>query len=411
MERFDAIVIGAGAAGLLCAAIAGQRGAARAADRPRDEGGREDPHLRRRALQLHQPRRRAGELPVRQPALLPLGAGALHAAATSSRWSSATASRWHEKHKRPAVLRRLERADHRDAARRVRAGGVMRLAAVPGARACATARRGFELDTDAGAGRAQRVVVATGGLSIPKIGATDFGYRLARQFGHRRHRAAPGAGAADLRRGSSGRRSPRWPGCRCRSRASKPAAERQRAAAVSRRPAVHAPRTQRPGGAADLDLLAPGRALQIDLAPGHRPGSDAAMRPRRPRSASSATSWPQHLPQRLADTWLAPQWPCRPSCRCREARDRDLDALAAGLQRWQHRAQRQRRLAQGRGHRRRRRHARASSQSMESRRQPGLYFIGEVVDVTGWLGGYNFQWAWASAAACAGALASARNTV
>ena len=45
-----------------------------------------------------------------------------------------------------------------------------------------------------------------------------------------------------------------------------------------------------------------------------------------------------------------------------------------------------------------------SSQTMESQKSPGLYFIGEVVDVTGWLGGYNFQWAWASAAACAGAL-------
>ena len=45
------------------------------------------------------------------------------------------------------------------------------------------------------------------------------------------------------------------------------------------------------------------------------------------------------------------------------------------------------------------------SRSMASKRQPGLHFIGEVVDVTGWLGGYNFQWAWASAAACAGALA------
>jgi predicted Rossmann fold flavoprotein len=44
-----------------------------------------------------------------------------------------------------------------------------------------------------------------------------------------------------------------------------------------------------------------------------------------------------------------------------------------------------------------------SSQTMESKR-PGLYFIGEVVDVTGWLGGYNFQWAWASAYACAQAL-------
>ena len=46
-----------------------------------------------------------------------------------------------------------------------------------------------------------------------------------------------------------------------------------------------------------------------------------------------------------------------------------------------------------------------SSQTMESK-QPGLYFVGEVVDVTGWLGGYNFQWAWASAYACAQALAA-----
>lgn len=42
-----------------------------------------------------------------------------------------------------------------------------------------------------------------------------------------------------------------------------------------------------------------------------------------------------------------------------------------------------------------------SSRTMEARRVPGLYFIGEVMDVTGWLGGYNFQWAWSSAWACA----------
>jgi len=49
-----------------------------------------------------------------------------------------------------------------------------------------------------------------------------------------------------------------------------------------------------------------------------------------------------------------------------------------------------------------------SSKTMEARKSPGLYFIGEVVDVTGWLGGYNFQWAWSSAFACADALAVAR---
>jgi len=48
-----------------------------------------------------------------------------------------------------------------------------------------------------------------------------------------------------------------------------------------------------------------------------------------------------------------------------------------------------------------------SQQSMECKKQQGLYFIGEVVDITGWLGGYNFQWAWSSAHACAQALPSA----
>ncbi len=49
-----------------------------------------------------------------------------------------------------------------------------------------------------------------------------------------------------------------------------------------------------------------------------------------------------------------------------------------------------------------------SSRTMEARRVPGLYFIGEVMDVTGWLGGYNFQWAWSSARACAQDLAAKR---
>ena len=85
-------------------------------------------------------------------------------------------------------------------------------------------------------------------------------------------------------------------------------------------------------------------------------------------------------------------------------RDRDLADLAIGLQRWQV-------LPSGsEGYRKAEVTAggvdthELDSRSGESRRVPGLYFIGEVVDVTGWLGGYNFQWAWASAAACALAL-------
>jgi hypothetical protein len=87
-----------------------------------------------------------------------------------------------------------------------------------------------------------------------------------------------------------------------------------------------------------------------------------------------------------------------------ELRDRDLQELAGELQRWTltpsgTEGYRKAEVTAGGVDTRE-----LSSRTMESRRTPGLYFIGEVVDVTGWLGGYNFQWAWASAHACAQAL-------
>ena len=87
-------------------------------------------------------------------------------------------------------------------------------------------------------------------------------------------------------------------------------------------------------------------------------------------------------------------------------RDRDLAALADRLHHWELKPQgtegyRKAEVTAGGVDTRE-----LSSQTMESSLVRGLYFIGEVVDVTGWLGGYNFQWAWASAAACAGALAA-----
>jgi predicted flavoprotein YhiN len=107
------------------------------------------------------------------------------------------------------------------------------------------------------------------------------------------------------------------------------------------------------------------------------------------------------LPQRLADTWTATRadWQ-RP---INETPDKALAQLADSLHRWALTPSgtegyaKAEVMAGGVDTRE------LSSQTMESR-QLGLYFIGEVVDVTGWLGGYNFQWAWASAYACAQAL-------
>jgi len=113
-----------------------------------------------------------------------------------------------------------------------------------------------------------------------------------------------------------------------------------------------------------------------------------------------------HLPQRLAQAWLELQR-LDASLAMPQAKDRDLQALAQRLRAWELQPDgtegyRKAEVTLGGVDTRE-----LSSQSMESQKVPGLHFIGEVVDVTGWLGGYNFQWAWASAAACAEALGSA----
>ena len=111
------------------------------------------------------------------------------------------------------------------------------------------------------------------------------------------------------------------------------------------------------------------------------------------------------LPARLAETWTAadPRWQ-QPIC---DVPDKALAALAQSLTQWElwpsgTEGYRKAEVTAGGVDTRE-----LSSQSLESR-QAGLYFIGEVVDVTGWLGGYNFQWAWASAHACAQALVERR---
>ncbi len=108
------------------------------------------------------------------------------------------------------------------------------------------------------------------------------------------------------------------------------------------------------------------------------------------------------VPSRLADTWAqrSPDWQ-RPIM---EATDKALARLAEQLARWEltptgTEGYKKAEVTLGGIDTRA-----LSQQTMEAKTQPGLYFIGEVVDITGWLGGYNFQWAWASAFVCAQAL-------
>ena len=261
----------------------------------------------------------------------------------------------------------------------------------------------FELDTERGPVRAARLVVASGGLSIPKIGATDFGYRLARQFGHAIVETRPAlvpltfdpvtwspyaslSGASlEVRIGTGEPRS--------------------RTEFVEDLLFTH----RGLSGPAVLQISSFWRAgmpIRIDLAPGQNLETRLAAA-KRHSQRQLGNELAEIIPKRLADAWLAdtPDQATRPMP---QQRGRDLASLAERLHGWELKPQgsegyRKAEVTAGGIDTRE-----LSSQTLESKRLPGLHFIGEVVDVTGWLGGYNFQWAWASAAACARALAAAR---
>ena len=259
---------------------------------------------------------------------------------------------------------------------------------------------GFELDTERGRVQAARLVVATGGLSIPKIGATDFGYRLARQFGHAIVETRPALVPLTF---DPATWSPYAPlsgvSLEVRIGTGEP---RSRTEFVEDLLFTH----RGLSGPAVLQISTfwrVGTPIRIDLAPGQDLAAQLADAKRRSQR-QLGNELAEIIPKRLADAWLAgaQDEATRPMP---QQRDRDLAQLAERLHGWELKPQgsegyRKAEVTAGGVDTRE-----LSSQTLESRRVPGLHFIGEVVDVTGWLGGYNFQWAWASAAACGRALA------
>ena len=149
---------------------------------------------------------------------------------------------------------------------------------------------------------------------------------------------------------------------------------------------------------------APRGEIRIDLSPAIDLRA-ALLEAKRSSTRQVGAGLAELLPRRLAETWLEPM-PELSGRRFADCRDRDLIELADRLHAWKMvpagtEGYRKAEVTAGGVDTRE-----LDSRSLESRLVPGLHFIGEVVDVTGWLGGYNFQWAWASAAACARGLAS-----
>lgn len=263
----------------------------------------------------------------------------------------------------------------------------------------------YRVRTERGPVQAPALVIATGGLSIPKIGASDFGFRAARQFGLRVTPTRPGLVPLVL--------DPQdW--------------QDEAALAGLSLPVRISTGSGKSAMAFDEDLLLthrgisgpavlqissywqPGTAVEIDLAPDIDLEHELLTAKRHSRRLL-ANELSVHLPTRLAEVWTArePVWQGPIS----QLPDKDLRRLVHQLKHWRlvpsgTEGMRKAEVTVGGVDTRE-----LSSRTLEASAQPGLYFIGEVVDVTGWLGGYNFQWAWASAAACAEALAARQNTL
>ena len=382
MKGFDVIIIGAGAAGLMCAAVAGQRG--------------------RRVLLLDhaaEPGRKilisgGGRCNFTNTGTVPerfFSANRHFARSALARYTAEDFCGLVAKHGIASHEKTLGQLFCDGSARSVVAMLLAECAAAAvdlrlGHRVTALSRAdAYTVDTDHGAFTAASLVLATGGLSIPKLGATSFAHDAARQFGLPLTRIRPAlvpllANDNDiaLMRPLSGVALPVEARC---------GDSRFREALLFTHRGLSGPAILQVSSA-----WCDEQPLTLDLLP----GTDAyaalksakATRPRVTLRTVLATL----LPQRLADA-LATRWP---GGELANLPDRLLAGVAESLSSWSVTPS----GTEG--------YAKAevtlggvdtgalSSRTMEAKAVPGLFVVGEAVDVTGWLGGYNFQWAWSS---------------
>jgi predicted Rossmann fold flavoprotein len=390
IRKFDAVILGAGAAGLMCAIEAGKRGRRVAVLERADRAGKKilisgggrcnftnlycqpenfisaNPHFAKSALARCTP---ADFIALVEKHRIPY-----HEKTLGQLFCDRSA---HD------VTEMLE-AECKDAGVRIFLKSIVRGVA---------RTTEFVVRTDDGEFRTPALVVATGGLSIPKMGATAFGYDLARQFGLKIREPRPALVPLVLREkdrteycdltgvsaevivstdGSS------FPGC--------PPSQAFREKMLITHHGLSGP--------AILQISSywtEGGSIRIDLAPERditAPIREAKLR----NMAAARSAFQGVLPKRFATRWLdlhapnawtnqalaqlerqAHQWILEPAGT--EGYEK-AEVTAGGVDTDE-----------------------LSSRTMESRKVPGLFFIGEVVDVTGHLGGFNFQWAWASGAA------------
>nr|WP_314622943.1 NAD(P)/FAD-dependent oxidoreductase [uncultured Noviherbaspirillum sp.] len=396
-NHFDVAVIGAGAAGMMCAAVAGQRGkrvvlvdhATKLAEKIRISGGgrcnftnidagpqnflSSNPHFCRSALSRYTPQ---DFLALMKRHNIP----------------------WHEKHKGQLFCDRSAEDIIAMLRAECDAGGV---AWRMPAKVQSLQKEGekFAIGTDGGELTADNVVVASGGLSIPKIGATDLAFRIARQFDI--PVIEPQPALVPLTFDAAG-----WQPfvplagialpVEIETGAKKARMHFREDLLFTHRglsgPAVlQISSFWQQGGALTVDLLP-----EIDVAEELLKDKGAI----RKNLGNHVSQW---LPARLAEGLLSANG-FDPAARPADMQDKQLRRLGDTLNRWTiapdgSEGYRKAEVTRGGVDTRA-----LSQQSMMANKVPGLYFIGEAVDVTGWLGGYNFQWAWASGVAAGKAI-------
>jgi predicted Rossmann fold flavoprotein len=246
---------------------------------------------------------------------------------------------------------------------------------------------GFSVLTARGEVHAQSLVIASGGLSIPSMGASGFGYELARQFAHAVLPTRAGLVPLTL----SGKHQEHYQDL---AGVALPAVETRVGKQAFRAGLLFTHRGI--SGPSILQISSywqPGDDLRADLLPDTELGpwliEQRTARPLAELKTVLGDLLPKRLAQRLCEQWFE----SRPMRQYREA---ELSVIGNQLNAWPITA------SGTEGYRTAEvtlggvdTHG-LSSSTMQSKHVPGLYFIGEVVDVTGWLGGYNFQWAWAS---------------
>ncbi len=243
---------------------------------------------------------------------------------------------------------------------------------------------GFKVVTDRGGFQAPALVIATGGLSIPKMGATSFAYDLARRFQIGIVETRPGL--VPLRFGDE-----MLSFCRALSGVSVEATVSCRNAQFHEAVLFTHRGLSGPAILQVSSLWRAGDIISIDLLPGLDAPAFLIKRKRLRPKAELKTVLGEVLPNRLAQR-LAADYPGQ----IRDLPDRVLLAFAKNLQSWKLVPDGSEGWAKAEVTVGGISTAELSSRTMEVCRVPGMYFIGEAVDVTGWLGGYNFQWAWSS---------------